>query len=192
MDRRVKYTKMVLRDSLIHLLQDKPLPRITVKAICEGADVNRATYYAHYKDQYDQMDQIELEFISDINAYLDSLSFAADDFKIAEHILNYLKENSGLCRTLLSPNGDIAFEDKVCQLIKERVFSHWELEEAPVRSFDDYVFTYFITGCVGTVKKWLFHDLDKYSPKEMALLITSLYDKGVGSCLRERKRRETT
>jgi AcrR family transcriptional regulator len=61
-DRRVKYTKMVLKDSLIKLMQEKPISRITIKAICEDADVNRATYYSHYKDQFDQLNQIEAEF----------------------------------------------------------------------------------------------------------------------------------
>ena len=34
-DRRVKYTKMVLRESLIKLLQKKPISRITVKELCD-------------------------------------------------------------------------------------------------------------------------------------------------------------
>ena len=49
-DRRVKYTKMVLRNALIKLLETKPISRITIKEICEEADINRTTYYAHYTD----------------------------------------------------------------------------------------------------------------------------------------------
>ena len=44
-DRRVKYTKMVLRESLIKLLQKKSISRITVKELCEMADINRATFF---------------------------------------------------------------------------------------------------------------------------------------------------
>ncbi|HAW71465.1 MAG TPA: TetR/AcrR family transcriptional regulator, partial [Firmicutes bacterium] len=36
-DRRVKYTKMVLRESLIKKLRDKPIARITIKELCEDA-----------------------------------------------------------------------------------------------------------------------------------------------------------
>ena len=58
-DRRVRYTKMVLKDSLLKLLSEKDISRITIKEICDGADVNRATFYAHYADQYDLLLPVE-------------------------------------------------------------------------------------------------------------------------------------
>ena len=42
-DRRVKYTQMVLNESLLEVLREKPLSRITVKEICDRADINRST-----------------------------------------------------------------------------------------------------------------------------------------------------
>ena len=45
--RRTQYTRRALRDALIELLADKPLARITVRELCERADVNRSTFYAH-------------------------------------------------------------------------------------------------------------------------------------------------
>jgi AcrR family transcriptional regulator len=49
--RKTKYTQMVLKDSLVELMKNKPISEITVKEICEKADVNRTTFYAHYHDQ---------------------------------------------------------------------------------------------------------------------------------------------
>ena len=49
-DARVKYTKMVLKKALLELMQHKPVNKITVKEICERAELNRATFYAHYSD----------------------------------------------------------------------------------------------------------------------------------------------
>ena len=46
-DARVKYTKMVLKKALLELMQHKPVNKITVKEICERAELNRATFYAH-------------------------------------------------------------------------------------------------------------------------------------------------
>ncbi len=57
-DRRVKYTKMVLKESFIKLLEKKDISQITIKEICEDADINRATFYAHYNDQFDLMHKI--------------------------------------------------------------------------------------------------------------------------------------
>ena len=49
-NRRVKMTKMLLNESFLKFLAEKPLARITVKEICEDAGVNRSTYYAHFTD----------------------------------------------------------------------------------------------------------------------------------------------
>ena len=52
-DRRVKYTKKALKNSLIDSLKEKTIEKITVKELCEKADVNRGTFYSHYSDQFD-------------------------------------------------------------------------------------------------------------------------------------------
>ena len=52
-DRRSVYSKRVIRESLLALMRDKPLNKITVRELCEKADVNRSTFYAYYEDIYD-------------------------------------------------------------------------------------------------------------------------------------------
>ena len=49
-DARKRYTQMVLKRSLLKLLKEKPVNKITVKEVCELAQLNRATFYAHYSD----------------------------------------------------------------------------------------------------------------------------------------------
>ena len=49
-DARVRYTQHVLKESFLMLLRDKPVNRITVKEVCELAELNRATFYAHYSN----------------------------------------------------------------------------------------------------------------------------------------------
>ena len=49
-DARVRYTKMVVKESLMELLRVKPVAKVTVTEICERAGINRATFYAHYSD----------------------------------------------------------------------------------------------------------------------------------------------
>lgn len=47
-NRRVRYTKMVLRQSLLELLEEKPIEKITVSDLCSRADLNRTTFYLFY------------------------------------------------------------------------------------------------------------------------------------------------
>lgn len=60
-DRRILYTKMVLRESLLDILKSKPLSQVTVSEICRDAEVNRNTFYSHYDTPYDIMHEAEDE-----------------------------------------------------------------------------------------------------------------------------------
>ena len=103
-DRRVKYTKMVLRESLIKLLQKKPISRITVKELCELADINRATFYTHYTDQFDLLRKVSDELIADIASYVDSGLKEGETglMPMLTMIFEYIDKNSELCRVLRS------------------------------------------------------------------------------------------
>ena len=48
-ERIINQTKQLLKASLMELLADKPLAKITVKELCEKADINRTTYYKYYR-----------------------------------------------------------------------------------------------------------------------------------------------
>ena len=44
------FTKKVIRDSFVKLLNEKPLSQITVKDIVDECGVNRNTFYYYYED----------------------------------------------------------------------------------------------------------------------------------------------
>jgi AcrR family transcriptional regulator len=178
-DRRIKYTKMVLRESLLKLMKEKPISRISIKAICENADINRTTYYSHYTDQYDQLNKIELEFIEGIEKLLDSMT-TANPVDIITKIFDYIAENRDFCFILLSPNGDMAFEEKVSQLIRQNVLASLKNLFVEEHSTADYIYTYIFTGSVGIVKKWLTDSSGKFSSRDMANLLIGLTVSGTG------------
>ncbi len=51
-DPRVKRTRQLLQRALQELVQEKPLDQITVQDIAARAEVNRATFYAHFEDKH--------------------------------------------------------------------------------------------------------------------------------------------
>lgn len=61
-NRRAAYSKRVIKESFIELLDKKPLSKISVKEICEMADVNRCTFYSYFDDIYDLHEKIMQEF----------------------------------------------------------------------------------------------------------------------------------
>lgn len=66
MDKRIEKTKHGIFNAFIELRAKKSLERISVKELCELANINKSTFYAHYLDIYDLSDKIENEITSQI------------------------------------------------------------------------------------------------------------------------------
>jgi AcrR family transcriptional regulator len=67
-DFRVQVSRKVLQDSLLALMKEKSILRISIKEICEFAGLSRATFYAYYKDQYDLLQAIEEQTLIEANS----------------------------------------------------------------------------------------------------------------------------
>lgn len=85
-NRRVKLTKRILKETLISELKNQTWSQITVKSLCEKADLNRSTFYAHYADVYELFDEIETEFMTHIAFLTPDMSEAKKLALITEYV----------------------------------------------------------------------------------------------------------
>ncbi len=175
-DRRVRYTKMVLKESLIKLLSEKDISRITIKEICEEADINRATFYSHYSDQYDLLRKVEDELFEQISEHLSGFTQDIGEvttIDLVERIFEYIKENAQLCKLLLSERGDLDFQKKIMMLIYDKNIDE-QITKGIIRKDDaEYIYAYTITGCVGIIQKWLYDGM-KMSTRSISELLVKL------------------
>lgn len=178
LDRRVRYTKMVIKESFIALLKQKPISKITVKDICAGADINRATFYAHYTDPYALLREIEEALICDIQQYL-TTDAETDDIAMLSKILQYIRANADMCSVLLSDYSDAHFQ----QLLRELVGHELGLKLRDSSAFSEedgaFILTFVLTGCVGIIQQWLDSGMVK-SDLALAQLIIRLFYQGIG------------
>ncbi|WP_226645376.1 TetR/AcrR family transcriptional regulator [Mesobacillus subterraneus] len=182
MDRRKKYTRMVLRESLMDLLKNKPISNITIKEICELADINRSTFYSHYSSQYDLLNAIEEEFIEDMVATLNQYNFSKEEeaLKMTEKILEYIAQNSDVCQTLLSENSDIHFQKKGMMITQEFIFKNWITDSHFDRETFEYINIFVVSGSIYVIKNWLENGMDK-PPREMAEIINNFINRGLSN-----------
>jgi AcrR family transcriptional regulator len=167
---------MVLKESFIKLLREKDISKITIKEICDNADINRATFYTHYNDQYDLMRKIEDELFENIHSSLSDYIANKTDFnlvKTLERIFDYIKENAELCKLLLSERGDLNFQKRVMELVYDKYIN--DLTSGGHLTKDDaaYIHSFTITGCIGLIQKW-FNDDMKKTAGDMAEMIMKL------------------
>ncbi|MEB1808397.1 MAG: TetR family transcriptional regulator C-terminal domain-containing protein [Bacillaceae bacterium] len=182
MDRRKKYTRYVLKESFIKKMHEKPLSSITIKEVCEMADINRSTFYSNYKDLYDLLSQIEDEIIEDLNHTLSSYNYNKDDeaIQMTEKLLEYIAENQESCQVLFSEHGDPAFQKKVIMLAHNHLLKSWFPGSSMPDENKQYLTLFIANGSIHILQTWLKNGL-KESPKEMAELITKLATKGVSA-----------
>ncbi len=174
LDRRVKYTKMVIKDSFVKFLKQKPISKISVKEICDDADINRATFYAHYMDQYDLLQKIENEIIDDINQYLKGYDFKDSRLipvEMIEKILIYIEENAVLFDLLLNSNGDIKFQQEVIKIVGKQHFIPLIGNESLNKENAEYIFHFLACGAVGVIQLWLKEGMKKPARETAELIL---------------------
>ncbi|MDR1816047.1 MAG: TetR/AcrR family transcriptional regulator [Clostridiales Family XIII bacterium] len=184
LDRRRRYTQMVIKGAFIELLGERPIAKITVKEICARADVNRATFYAHFQDSYDLLRQIEDGFVEDVTLYL-----AASDFGTLEgeqalasatKICEYVKANEPLCRVLFGPNGDARFLEKAKEIIRTNFIDEWFRGSSASGRELELILCFAIGGAIEVIQRWIENDLPE-EPQEIAALVLKMASSGASA-----------
>ena len=169
-DRRTRYTKQVIKESLLELLRTTPIEQITVKALCEKAEINRATFYNHYETMTVLMEEIEYEIYK---SFLDLLSSAIFDesfvTQLVTTILQYLKEHPNTRGLFLSQvtagKGLLRLMD---ELQRQNIIPIKNLSEKSAKKAD-WTLTFVSSGIREVLRKWFAGDM-----KDEALLIDTL------------------
>lgn len=178
-DRRVKYTKMVLRESLLELMKDKPISKITSAELCRSADINRNTFYTHYSSPEDLLSNIEEELYGEIKDAIEhSLKFDSIPSLILE-ICQSIQKNVALCRILFSEYGDTLFLRRIMDIARDKSIREWKKALAvddPAQM--ERLYTYFANGCVAAIQSWV-QDGARESPQEIASFIDKVSNRGL-------------
>ena len=150
-NRKVVLTKQVIENTLFELLDEKPLEKITVKELCEAADINRSTFYRHYTDVFDLMEQITRRTMEELKSYLIDRTELNDPSAwrtSTRAMLEYAQQN----RTLFL----LLFQNKTgWDCWSELIQMNRDLFHVPERSMMNYSLAFSIYGSVAVSRRWL-------------------------------------
>ena len=124
-DARVRYTQMVLKESLLSLLKEKPINKITVKELCDLAELNRATFYSHYRDCYDLMEHIENELLEAFRQALE-LAKTFDVTGLIDAIYNIIETHETACQVLVFGGASPSVLRQMIDLARDRTIRMWQ------------------------------------------------------------------
>lgn len=147
-------TKRALAMALKDLMREQPFEKINVAQICERCDINRKSFYYHFKDKYDLVNWIfDTEFI----ALTKDDDLAADyntRWELVEKACSYFYENHDFYRKALQIKGQNSFTEHFREYIRPilmiRLSSRMGAE--PVDEFD---IAFLTDAVVCAMERWL-------------------------------------
>lgn len=152
-DRRIRKTQRAIITATVQLLNTVPINKLSIKEICSLADVSRSTFYLHYYDATDVIEQVHNDIIANLTSVLDKFDFAmilTNPEPFLKHVFDFLQKDLDLYINLLQNNFHSDFRRKLKGLLENKI-----LQENSYRYRDRTMFEYsvcfLISGLVETI-----------------------------------------
>lgn len=157
-DTRVKRTKKMIRNGLIELSKTKCITKITVKELTDLIEINRGTFYLHYKDISELVDAIEEDLYNELKATMHAISseqILKQPVETCEAFCEHFRKNIEIYSMLMGVNGDAKFTYEIGEFVGQKVYM---LFKGIFPNLDDtkYDFAYNFGkfGFIGLVNCW--------------------------------------
>lgn len=157
-------SRRMIREAYMELLKEKDLSKITVTDIITRADLNRATFYAHYPDVRGVTEEIENEIIEKMLEVLKEFQFTSffrNPAPLLLKISRYLEEDTDFYRILVRANGSEIFMEKLKKVFSDHMLNDSDIPESMQQSkMVELRVCYFAGGIVNLYKQWFRGDLN--------------------------------
>ena len=177
MKKKIRKTKQLIQKSFIQILENKSFESITIGDITKTAQINRGTFYLHFQDKFDLLDQIEQQLFRDLGNHIDELqshyssthTFEKGQEQLAATLFSSIKMHSPLLKIFLSDHGRAGFHIRFRDAFSEKVRLNLEKNEsinANLKVPMEYFLSFITSAFLGLIEQWVQNGLDK-TPEEM-------------------------
>jgi len=170
-DRRIVMTKRMLKEALIEMLKEKDIYHVSIRELCEKADINRTTFYKYYGSQFDLLTDMEndlLDFIAQ------TVSSNEDDPEIIVcSACKYLEDNIEFARLIINNNVDPDFPQKVFAMDSIKNSAIKKFRGSKSESELEYIYGFLTYGAYRMVCEWLNKE-KREPPEEFAKLVSQM------------------
>ena len=160
-DRRVRKTRTAIHQALASLLSEKEPRDITIRELCERADINKSTFYLHFHDIYDCTDHFLEALAEPITEIISGYSYTEMLTKAPEmwnRVLDIYRRDFSLYAPLLKSSGLTPLLHQMEHSIMEKIFSQYEHTGTGLPN--KYAITFIVRGFMGVLQEY---DLDELS-----------------------------
>ncbi|MGM0875581.1 MAG: TetR/AcrR family transcriptional regulator [Bacillota bacterium] len=186
-DLRVIRTKKLIKEALLKLIQEKGFDAITVQNIADEAFINRATFYLHFQDKYDLLEQVSHIFLQEL---MDVINFSfhiengevnVERFQVTlKRVFENIEKNRDFYQIMFGPNGVPEFSAKVEKIVFEKFEKKFIEMVGDLTNLEipaDFILNFISSAYIGVVKWWIKEDL-RYSSEYMAMQLANVVTRG--------------
>ena len=186
MDRRSLRTKTMLQHALNSLIRKKDYEAITIKDICDAANVGRSTFYAHYTSKDDLkrkgFDKLRKELV---DRQREALTMAADDrdrsLGFSLTMFEHARDHVDHYRTLVGGRGGAVSLGRIRQILSDLVRD--ELAATIDKNSADVVprelVVQYVVGAFMAVMTWWLDGGAKLPPQRIDAMFRRLATDGI-------------
>ncbi|QMV42119.1 TetR/AcrR family transcriptional regulator [Cohnella cholangitidis] len=187
-DRRKARTKQLLYDALMELVKEKGAESVTVTDITNRADINRGTFYLHYRDVADMLEQLKEEAFEMIGSrvrQLDIMEYAEcarrdEPYPKMIEIFEEFTRNAHFFQVMFGPKGDPAYMNQYKELMTNHIFSRMSYHRPNSEGLlvpMDYLIAYISSANLGIVLHWMQTGMNQ-TPAELGIILTRIFNHG--------------
>lgn len=164
--------------SFLRASEDKGVDAVTVSDIIQYAQINRSTFYRHYQDKYNLIDQLEARIIEEIdNANNDFKEFSTQGLKVEDikdvankfvyEFLTVIEKNQPILKVMISSKGNIQFTIHLLNYFSKMVSNTTMSFISSLGDKDRRLMSAFYSSTAfGVVVFWI-HNFDEYSKDDI-------------------------
>ena len=186
-DKRIKKTKKSIYNAVAMLLTEKELKHITIKEICETADINRKTFYHYYPAVYDVVEEMEDNVVSIFFESLEDIDLASaleDPFIVFEKLNEIINSDLEFYGYLLSQKSDCGLVKKTVACLKDYTKQSLRQSVAMAEPKLDIMLDFAYSGMLNVYQKW-FNNEYPLSLEEIAKEVSVVCFGGINAMLEE-------
>lgn len=175
MDRRVQYSIRAIQNALLEILEEKSLDSISVKEVCEKADVNRSTFYKYYYDIFDLYETIEDMFVEKLRELLSSTD-EQEQNDLFLKVTMMIQSNRSFVNSRFHREGSIRLLSKLLAVSLPGMNDEIHRRRPDLNPEEaHFLCEYIIGGCARIYEVWINEGM-QVAPEKMQLYINNFID----------------
>lgn len=118
-DRRAVRTAAQIKEAMLRFMEKKAIHEISVSELCKVCQINRATFYDHYRDIFDLVQDMESDVLAKLQELMDEVTTAeVPGEKVSRMFFDFYDDNRRVMYPLLNGERSSDFSQRLDEKIK--------------------------------------------------------------------------